>query len=111
MVYLLTDGLSLTLMGTPACRCSSVTFRPILGDRIGGNRLDVLATGLLIAGMTHERNSTQAENKGARRLAVRFAHAPCVKLTLQTVTSITPASENVRFLRLRKPGTLVQIAA
>jgi hypothetical protein len=61
--------------------------------------------------MTHEKNSTQAESKGARQLVVRFGHAPCVKLTLKTVTSITPASENVRFLRLRKPETLVQIAA
>jgi hypothetical protein len=70
-----------------------------------------LATGLLIAGMTQERNNTQAENKGATRLVVRFAHAPCVKLTLQRVASLTPAPEGVRFMRLRKPETLVQIAA
>ena len=61
--------------------------------------------------MTQERNNTGAQNKGAKQLAVRFSHAPCVKLTLQHVTSALPAPEHVRFLRLRKPETLVQIAA
>jgi hypothetical protein len=61
--------------------------------------------------MTHERNSTGAQTKGAKQLEVRFSHAPCVKLTLQHVTPAMPASENVRFLRLRKPEALVQIAA
>jgi hypothetical protein len=70
-----------------------------------------LATGLLIVGMTQQRNSTQAQNKGVQKLAVRFVHAPCVKLTLQTVPSVAPAPEGVRFLRLRTPEALVQIAA
>ena len=70
-----------------------------------------MAASLLILGMTQERNSTEAQNKGARKLAVRFAHAPCVKLTLQTVPSVAPAPEGVRFLRLRTPEVLVQIAA
>ena len=42
---------------------------------------------------------------------VRFAHAPCVKITLQKVTPLMPAPENVRFLRLGKPEQLIQVAA
>ena len=53
------------------------------------------------------QSALQAEFKNTRQILVRFAHAPCVKLTLEARPSVAPATPGMRVLRLRKqPVTL-----
>jgi hypothetical protein len=47
------------------------------------------------------QNALQAEFKSTRQIMVRFAHAPCVKLTLESRPTGMPAA-TVRVLKLRK---------
>jgi hypothetical protein len=66
------------------------------------------AAGLMFAeraGMNNRLSNVQAELKTTRQLLVRFAHAPCVKLTLQTRPDTIFAPTSVRILRLEKAGT------
>jgi hypothetical protein len=57
------------------------------------------------------QNALQAEFKSSRQIVVRFAHAPCVKLTLETRPAALPIPSGVRVLKLRKqPGALRQAA-
>ena len=50
--------------------------------------------------MTSERTTVQAELKTTRQIAVRFNHAPSVKLTLQPRTQAPVMPPGVRILRL-----------
>ena len=50
--------------------------------------------------MTSQRISTTEDLQHTRQLAVRFFHAPCVKLTLQPRPVIPPPPGSVRVLRL-----------
>ena len=51
--------------------------------------------------MMSERTTVQAELKTTRQIAVRFNHAPSVKLTLQPRTEAPVTPPGVRILRLR----------
>ena len=65
------------------------------------NRAPKVALALLKRGMTSEYSNTQAELKTTRQILVRFAHAPCVKLTLEPRPVMVAEGERVRILRLR----------
>lgn len=54
--------------------------------------------------MNSRLSNVQAELKTTRQLLVRFAHAPCVKLTLQPRPEPSTSALNVRILRLEKPA-------
>jgi hypothetical protein len=64
-----------------------------------------MAFSLLFHCMLSQYSNTQADLKTTRQILVRFGHAPCVKLTLETRPPFMPAAEGVRILRLRKPAT------
>jgi hypothetical protein len=63
-----------------------------------------LALALLIAGMMSQQSTLQADLKSTRQILVRFSHAPCVKLTLETRPALPPATIGVRILKLNKPA-------
>ena len=64
-----------------------------------------MAFSLLLHSMTSQYSNTQADLKTTRQILVRFSHAPCVKLTLETRPPLPPsAPETVRILRLHKPA-------
>jgi hypothetical protein len=52
------------------------------------------------------QNALQAEFKTTRQIVVRFAHAPCVKLTLEARSTVAPPAGGVRVLRLQKKTAL-----
>jgi hypothetical protein len=54
--------------------------------------------------MNSRLSNIQAELKTTRQLLVRFAHAPCVKLTLRTRPEPALAPTIVRILRLQTNG-------
>lgn len=64
-----------------------------------------VALPLLYFCMLSQYSNTQADLKTTRQILVRFGHAPCVKLTLETRLPFPPpAPEGVRILRLHKPA-------
>lgn len=57
------------------------------------------------------QNALQAEFKSSRQIVVRFAHAPCVKLTLEPRPAALPLPNGVRVLKLRRQSGTVRQAA
>ena len=54
--------------------------------------------------MISQQDTVQAGFKAPQPLRVRFAHAPCVKLTLQTRLDTLAASIRGRMLNVRQPA-------
>ena len=60
-----------------------------------------MAPPLLTTAMIIEQRQLQAEMKTTRQLLVRYVHAPCVKLTLQTRPGAGAAPAAGRVLKLQ----------
>ncbi len=61
-----------------------------------------LAFPLLNERMISLESALQIQFKSTRQILVRFAHAPCVKLTLEARAAVIPSINGVRILRLQK---------
>jgi hypothetical protein len=61
--------------------------------------------------MIGRQRSVEAQLKTTQQLFVRFAHAPCVKLTLQTRADLIATPPVVRVLRLQKDTSARRITA
>lgn len=57
--------------------------------------------------MTSQRISATEDSQSTRQIAVRFIHAPCVKLTLQPRPVTPPPPGNVRVLRLGRESAAI----